>query len=611
MKSLRQSLLFLQNVVKQARLATDTAQPEVDMVQLVSQTESSLHETQMLYQYNTVLATSLDVGEIYRRAARTLAKEFEVRRCLIFSYQPDDDTITGEIGFELGLGAGNQAGFFWDTAVYPLSEYPGTKKSLTSLETAVYKTEPEQTTPDQTLLKTYSATACLEVPMIRGTDPVGLIWFFRDDDQPAFHASEIRLAQVMCNQTAVALTNAQLASDAQVRVAQLSTINRMSLLLSHAPSLKAIFDGARREIMSLIPATGMSISLLTNDGENINWIYGYEYGHEVDLSDIPPLPITQGYGGHVIRTREMLYIDKDEIVLRQQLQTIVVGEDLPAWLGLPMIVSGELIGVLAVENESSFSDQEIELLKIIVGPLASAIYNFIQLEELQTALESQSQQRLHLQTAAEVAAAAATVLKLEDLVQESVNLIKERFALYYVGLFLVDYDTNQAVLVAGTGEAGRNQLKEKRQLEVGGQSLIGGATGDGIPRITQDVTLDDEWLPNPHLPETRSESAIPLHVRKKSIGALTAQSTTPDLFTEELIQVLQTLSDQLATAIENARLLARVEGRVQRQQTLTQLSARLHQTADVDEILHIGLQAISAQLDGASVQVQLGKQAES
>jgi GAF domain-containing protein len=208
-----------------------------------------------------------------------------------------------------------------------------------------------------------------------------------------------------------------------------------------------------------------------------------------------------------------------------------------------------------------------------------------------------------------VAAAATGVLNLEELVAAAVNLIKERFVLYYVGLFLVDYEKQEAVLVSGTGEAGRLQLQENRRLRIGGKSLIGGATADGKPRITQNVVQDAEWLPNPYLPDTRSELALPLRAHGRVIGALTAQSTEADHFTPELIQVLQTLCDQLATAVENARLLARVEARAHRQQMLAQLSAKLHQTADVEEIVNIGLRAISTHLDNTHIRLQLGKPA--
>jgi GAF domain-containing protein len=141
---------------------------------------------------------------------------------------------------------------------------------------------------------------------------------------------------------------------------------------------------------------------------------------------------------------------------------------------------------------------------------------------------------------------------------------------------------------------------------VGGRSRIGGATGDGRPRIIQDVTGAEEWRRNPLLPETRAELAIPLRVRGRIIGALTVQSAEANAFSPVLISTLQTMGDQLAVAIENAQLLRRAETRAQRQQQLNRISASLHRTADIDEIVRVGLGAIAEQLDGVPVAITLG-----
>jgi GAF domain-containing protein len=213
---------------------------------------------------------------------------------------------------------------------------------------------------------------------------------------------------------------------------------------------------------------------------------------------------------------------------------------------------------------------------------------------------------VQLQTAAAVAAATTAILDLDELLQSSVNLIHERFDLYYAGLFLIEAATNNAVLQAGSGEAGRIQLAEGHRLFIGGRSLIGGAMQDGQPRITQDVHLDEEWRPNPVLPDTRSELALPMRVRGNIIGALTVQSLKPDAFGPELISTLQTMADQLAIAIENAQLLQQAEMRTQRQRELNQISTQLYRTADVEEIIRIGLKALSDNLTGAKVELTLG-----
>ncbi|MFQ5398649.1 MAG: GAF domain-containing protein [Anaerolineae bacterium] len=411
---------------------------------------------------------------------------------------------------------------------------------------------------------------------------------------------------VIASQVAIALENARLFEETRGRVAQLRTVNRLSIALSAAPTLRDVFDSARREIMQMLDATGMSISLLTPDQEKLHWIYGYEHGAEVSLAGVPLMPITQGFSGHVARTGEVLLLNENVDEAHETFQSVRVGSSSNSWLGLPLIVANELIGVLAVENNAPFGERELEVMELIVRPLAIAINNLLQFGEVEKALEAQSQQRVQLQAAAEVSAVTTSILALDELIDTAVNVIKEHFSLYYVGLFLVDAEGKEAELRAGTGEAGRIQLEQKRCLKVGGRSLIGGATSDGSPRIIQDVTLEEQWLPNPMLPDTRSELALPLRVRGRIIGALTVQDSAPNAFSTELIATLQTMADQLAIAIENAQLLADAEARAQQQLVLNQISAQLHRSADVGRIIDIGLRAVSQRLGGAKVELTIG-----
>ncbi|MCB9421211.1 MAG: GAF domain-containing protein [Ardenticatenaceae bacterium] len=400
------------------------------------------------------------------------------------------------------------------------------------------------------------------------------------------------------------------AAETQERIAELSTLYRLSNLLSLAPTLDDIFNGARREIMDLVDSVGMSISLLTPEGDRLHWIYGFEYGREVDLSAIPPISIDEGFSGYVARTREVLHITEGVNEMHTKLRSRIVGGMAGTWLGLPMIVANKLIGVLAVENDRPFSDRAVKLLTAVAGSMAIAIHNLIQFETIQNALLIQSRQRIQLQAAAEIAAATTSILDLDSLIQQAVNLIQERFALYYVGLYLVDHQTNQAVLKAGTGESGSIQIKENHQLTVNGRSLIGKATANGQVYISQDVAQDEEWQANLHLPLTQSEIAIPLRVRGQTNGALTIHSSMPNAFEPELISTLQTMADHLAIAIENSQLLAHTEERARQQQNLNQISSRMYRSTDVDEIVRIGLQSLSDLYNGQPVELILGQQTD-
>ena len=189
-------------------------------------------------------------------------------------------------------------------------------------------------------------------------------------------------------------------------------------------------------------------------------------------------------------------------------------------------------------------------------------------EEITSAVQSiiltqrAAHRALQLQTAAEVSRSASSILDSEELIPQTVNLIRERFDLYYVGLFLVDESgewTGEpgrwAVLRAGTGEAGEAMMAAGHKLEVGGESLIGQCVANQEARIALDVGQAAVRFDNPHLPDTHSEMALPLISRGQAVGALSIQSTERAAFSEEDIVILQTMVSQVATAIENTRLL--------------------------------------------------------
>ena len=165
--------------------------------------------------------------------------------------------------------------------------------------------------------------------------------------------------------------------------------------------------------------------------------------------------------------------------------------------------------------------------------------------------------------AAEVSRAASSILDPEELIQQIVDLVCERFKLYFAGLFLVDQSgewsgepARWAVLRAGTGEAGRKMREAGCKLEVDGTSRIGWCITHNEARIALDVGEEAVQFSNPLLPLTRSEIALPLISRGRVIGAMTVQSTQEAAFSAEDLTTLQTMADQVANAIENARLFA-------------------------------------------------------
>ncbi|OQY29327.1 MAG: hypothetical protein B6I38_08370 [Anaerolineaceae bacterium 4572_5.1] len=170
--------------------------------------------------------------------------------------------------------------------------------------------------------------------------------------------------------------------------------------------------------------------------------------------------------------------------------------------------------------------------------------------------ETLQQQASQIQAAAEVGQAAATIRDIEILLPQVTRLISERFDFYHIGIFMLDENNEYAVLKAANSEGGKQMLERGHRLKVGEVGIVGYVTSQQKARIALDVGEDATFFDNPYLPETRSEMALPLIAGGRLLGALDVQSKREAAFSNEDITVLQVLADQVAIAIENARLFA-------------------------------------------------------
>src|SRR6266498_1288873 len=155
---------------------------------------------------------------------------------------------------------------------------------------------------------------------------------------------------------------------------------------------------------------------------------------------------------------------------------------------------------------------------------------------------------------AQVTQAITSIRDLRDLLPLIATVISEKFGFYHVGVFLLDEVNEFAILSATNSEGGRKMLDRKHRLRVGEQRIVGNVTRTGVPRVAMDVGADAVFFNNAELPETHSEMALPLKSSDHIIGALDVQSTERGAFSDEDIQMLSLLANQVSLAIENARL---------------------------------------------------------
>jgi signal transduction histidine kinase len=225
-----------------------------------------------------------------------------------------------------------------------------------------------------------------------------------------------------------------------------------------------------------------------------------------------------------------------------------------------------------------------------IGVLATVFNEMVErLRGLYETLEAKVKARTQeLATAAEVARAVSSSLDLDVALRRSLRLIHQQFGFYDVAIYVVEAD--RLVLREATSEGGRRLKAREFQVTVGHGSLVGCAATTRQPCVAQDITQDPRYLPVPELANVASEATIPLLVGETVIGVLDVQSRHKDTFTPEMVQLLVTLADQLATGVRNAQLYT------QQRQTAERLSAANARLQELDEIKNQFIQNVSHEL---------------
>jgi PAS domain S-box-containing protein len=177
-------------------------------------------------------------------------------------------------------------------------------------------------------------------------------------------------------------------------------------------------------------------------------------------------------------------------------------------------------------------------------------------------LELRVQDRTHdLELASEVGQSITQRIgNLSELLSQSAELIRSKFSLYYTQIYIVDASERSLVLRAGTGAAGNELLQRGHRLTISSASLNGRAALERHAVIVDDTQQNSSFLPNPLLPLTRSELAVPLIVNNKVVGVLDMQNERPGTFSKTNLPAYQVLAGQLAIAIQNSALFNQVEG---------------------------------------------------
>ena len=382
------------------------------------------------------------------------------------------------------------------------------------------------------------------------------------------------------------------------RARELNAINTLAIHAANTNDLGSFYNLIHEQVRAVIGDFGFVIALYERKTNSINIPYLYEEGK---FSSVDSFPLGEGLTSILIRTGEPLMLVEDTEKRAAAMGAKIAGKPALSWMGVPLMARGEAIGALIVQDlnkEHAFDKEDLDFLVSVASQVSGDIHNVRLLNE-------SKQTALQFETAAEIARDISSSLDLDELLHKAVDLIRSRFNFYHASVFLKDLPGESVVIREATGEAGAQLKRSGHKLAIGSKSIVGFVAGQGESLVVNDTTRDATYYPNPMLPHTRSEAAIPLKVGERIVGVLDVQSNQLFAFDEDNLRTLQILADQLAIAVVNSELFAETQEHLAQHRLLHHITTTAASGTTLDEALQSAVNGLQVTLGGDRVAILL------
>ncbi len=373
-------------------------------------------------------------------------------------------------------------------------------------------------------------------------------------------------------------------SQLERRLAELSVLNEFGRALVEAHmDLDQLYELLSSQCRRIVDSDVLILELVHPERKRVQAVVHIENGERKPLRELPMTDTVKW-----MASRREPFLSNKVKGDGLPFDPVVIGDMPEALLILPLLAGQELIGVLSLQSykENAFDDSDLRVLSAIANQAAMAIAN---------ARAYQAEQRRARQLAAihQVGQSVAATLELDELFADVAQLIQETFHYDHVAVFTVDPETEQVTFRAGT-----NSTTQTYGLDVSlGEGIIGWVAQFGDPILANDVSMEPRFCFTDVLDQTRAELAVPLKAEKRIVGVLDVQSNETDAFDSEDLFVLQTLADQVAIAVEDARQYAARQEEAWNSTALLQVAEAVSNLDNLDDILETAVR-ITAMLTG-------------
>jgi GAF domain-containing protein/DNA-binding response OmpR family regulator len=445
-------------------------------------------------------------------------------------------------------------------------------------------------------------------PVRIGENVAGALMVGRRRDATPLDSRDEQLVTTLTAQVAVALENQRLYRSTETALQETSLLYEASRALGDATAdtdlIHIVTQYLTDEETNLVFLTTLTGMTWDSPGATARIAASWQRSPEDDLElkDLT-LPAQQFPAWQLFASSDYLLIENvnTDTRLTPADRLGLFGMDMVAAAILPLRAGRRDLGALVLgwSQPRRFGERDTRIYS------AFAEQASLKLEASRLLAQTERRAR-QLATSAEVGRVASTILNLDQLLPRMVDLIRDAFGYDHTQVFLMDEDEEYAELRASTGEAGRQLLAIQHKLAKGSQSVIGQVTATGEPTLALDTRAATVvHRPNPYLPNTRSEMAVPLVIKGHVVGALDVQSNQPNAFDEDDVAVLTTLATQISVAIDNARLFEQSGRRASEMAFLFNVTTAAASAGSLEHALQNVAQELLNSLDALSVSIYL------
>lgn len=252
-------------------------------------------------------------------------------------------------------------------------------------------------------------------------------------------------------------------------------------------------------------------------------------------------------------------------------------------------------------------DQSVEVWGRDELSLLGSTFNHMasQLKDLYGTLEERVADRTKaLATSTEVSRRLSTILDERQLIIEVVEQVKAAFDYYHVHIYLLDEVSGDLIMAGGTGDVGAAMLKRGHRISHG-EGLVGQAAETINPELVADTYQDPDLLPNPLLPQTSSEAAMPIAISGKLLGVLYVQHHQVGGLRQTDLDLLQLIANQVAIALLNARSYTAVRQHAEREARIASIGQKIQTTTSIESALQVAIRELGQTLGANDIRVIL------